>query len=94
MKKKTAIEQLKGKLDEAKNLIRELEQLYEDALVEKEIEEGLWDVEDVSRFLKCSKSSVYTAYQSGKLPCRQTIGGIRFDPDVVRNHSINTPLAG
>jgi len=79
---------LKRKIEESKNLTREMEQLYDKILAESAQEEGLWSVQDVANYLRCNKSTVYQAYQSGKLPYRQTIGGIRFDPDEIRNHGI------
>jgi len=42
--------------------------------------EPLWDVSDVSRFLRVSKSWVYQASASGTLPCVRIGALLRFDP--------------
>jgi excisionase family DNA binding protein len=45
---------------------------------------GLWDVNDVARFLKVSRSWVYQRAQAGLLPSLQVGGLVRFDPDAIR----------
>ena len=34
-----------------------------------QIEEGLWNAEQVAAYLKCSESKVYKAAEAGTLPC-------------------------
>jgi excisionase family DNA binding protein len=46
--------------------------------------ENLWTVEDVARFVKCSKSWVYKASESGELPCVRIGAMVRFDPNAVK----------
>jgi excisionase family DNA binding protein len=46
--------------------------------------EGLWDANDVARFLKASRSWVYHRAESGELPCLRVGGLLRFDPAAVR----------
>jgi len=46
--------------------------------------DGLWDVADVARFLRASRSWVYKAAESGQLPCLRVGAMLRFQPDDVR----------
>lgn len=48
-------------------------------------EEGLWDVKDVARYLKASKSWVYQQAEAGLLPCHRMIGLLRFTPSAIRS---------
>lgn len=45
---------------------------------------GLWDTNDVARFLKVSRSWVYHRAEAGLLPCVRIGSLLRFDPEVVR----------
>lgn len=47
-------------------------------------EEGLWDANDLARFLKVSRSWVYQRAQAGQLPCLKIGGLLRFEPAVIR----------
>ncbi|WP_141332572.1 helix-turn-helix domain-containing protein [Myxococcus sp. AB025B] len=47
-------------------------------------EEGLWDANDVARFLKASRSWVYQRAQAGQLPCVKIGGLLRFEPAAIR----------
>lgn len=87
--KKTAKEFLTDKLESMKRDFVEMDLLLSQALQEKKQSESLWTVKQTADYLNCAESTVYAAYLSGKLPYRQTIGGIRFDPEVVRNHAVN-----
>lgn len=49
-----------------------------------ESDSGLWEVADVCRYLKVSKSWVYQAAAGGELPSRKVRGLLRFVPRVVR----------
>lgn len=49
-----------------------------------EQEEGLWDANDVARFLKASRSWVYQRAQAGQLPCVKIGGLLRFEPAAIR----------
>ncbi|OJH39134.1 helix-turn-helix domain-containing protein [Cystobacter ferrugineus] len=49
-----------------------------------EQEEGLWDANDVARFLKASRSWVYQRAQAGQLPCVKIGGLLRFEPAALR----------
>ncbi|ATB43124.1 hypothetical protein CYFUS_008603 [Cystobacter fuscus] len=49
-----------------------------------EQEEGLWDANDVARFLKASRSWVYQRAQAGQLPCVKIGGLLRFEPAEIR----------
>lgn len=44
----------------------------------------LWTIEDVAAFLKASKSWVYHAAQSGRLPCIRVLRCLRFEPRAVK----------
>lgn len=46
--------------------------------------EGLWDVKDVARFLKVSRSWVYARADAGELPSVRVGGLLRFEPEAVR----------
>ena len=46
--------------------------------------EPLWTVDDVSRYLKASRSWVYQKAEAGLLPCLRIGGFLRFDPAVVQ----------
>lgn len=45
---------------------------------------GLWDANDVARYLKVSRSWVYQRAEAGLLPCVRVGGLLRFRPDSVR----------
>jgi predicted DNA-binding transcriptional regulator AlpA len=47
-------------------------------------QDGLWDANDVARFLKASKSWVYKRAEAGELPCIRIMGLLRFDPESIR----------
>lgn len=47
-------------------------------------DEGLWNAQDVARYLKASRSWVYHRAESGELPCLRVGGLLRFDPETVR----------
>jgi excisionase family DNA binding protein len=49
-----------------------------------EQEEGLWDANDVARFLKASRSWVYQRAQAGQLPGVKIGGLLRFEPAEIR----------
>lgn len=44
---------------------------------------GLWDSNDVARYLKVSRSWVYHRAEAGLLPCVRIGSLLRFDPDVI-----------
>jgi excisionase family DNA binding protein len=44
----------------------------------------LWDVTDVARYLKVSKSWVYHRAEAGLLPYRRIGGLLRFEPERIR----------
>jgi excisionase family DNA binding protein len=44
----------------------------------------LWDVADVARYLKVSRSWVYHRAESGGFPLRRVGGLLRFDPEAVK----------
>jgi excisionase family DNA binding protein len=46
--------------------------------------EGLWDAQDVARYLKASRSWVYQKAEAGLLPSLRIGGLLRFDPATVR----------
>ncbi len=46
--------------------------------------DGLWDANDVARYLKVSRSWVYQRAEAGLLPCIRIGGLLRFDPHTVR----------
>jgi excisionase family DNA binding protein len=47
-------------------------------------EAGLWDANDVARYLKVSRSWVYQRAEAGLLPYARIGGLLRFDPHAVR----------
>ncbi len=47
-------------------------------------EEGLWDANDLARFLKVSRSWVYGTAQRGALPSLKIGGLLRFEPAAIR----------
>jgi excisionase family DNA binding protein len=44
---------------------------------------GLWDANDVAKYLKVSRSWVYHRAEAGLLPCVRLGGLLRFDPAAV-----------
>jgi excisionase family DNA binding protein len=44
---------------------------------------GLWDSNDVARYLKVSRSWVYHRAEAGLLPCVRIGSLLRFDPKVI-----------
>jgi excisionase family DNA binding protein len=46
--------------------------------------DGLWDANDVARYLKVSRSWVYHRAEAGQLPHRRIGGLLRFDADAIR----------
>lgn len=44
----------------------------------------LWDVGDVARYLKVSRSWVYHRAEAGGFPLRRVGGLLRFDPEAVK----------
>jgi excisionase family DNA binding protein len=48
-------------------------------------EDELWDVNDVARYLKVSKSWVYHRAEAGLLPYRRIGGLLRFEPERIRS---------
>jgi excisionase family DNA binding protein len=46
--------------------------------------DGLWDVNDVARYLRVSKSWVYHRAEAGLLPYRRIGGLLRFEPERIR----------
>jgi|GEM_PF-998101 len=55
------------------------------AMNDMDEEEGLWDANDVARFLKTSRSWVYQRAQAGQLPCLKIGGLLRFEPAAIRS---------
>ena len=49
----------------------------------------LWDVQDVARYLKASRSWVYHRAEAGLLPCIRIGGLLRFDPIAIRASTVN-----
>jgi excisionase family DNA binding protein len=45
---------------------------------------GLWDANDVARYLKVSRSWVYQRAEAGLLPCLRLGGLLRFEQEKVR----------
>ena len=45
---------------------------------------GLWDAQDVARYLKVSRSWVYQRAEAGLLPCVRVGGLLRFRPESVQ----------
>lgn len=46
--------------------------------------ESLWNVADVARYLKASRSWVYHQAEEGRLPCIRICGLLRFDPAAIK----------
>ena len=46
---------------------------------------GLWDANDVARYLRVSRSWVYHRAEAGTLPCVRIGSLLRFDPEVIKN---------
>ncbi len=55
-----------------------------DSAVSPSVEERLWTVDDVARYLTASRSWVYKAAERGDLPCLRIGSMLRFDPAAVR----------
>ncbi len=55
---------------------------------ERRVEQTLWDVRDVSRYLRASISWVYKAAERGYLPCICIGGLLRFDARAVRAFAV------
>jgi excisionase family DNA binding protein len=53
--------------------------------------DGLWDANDVARYLKVSRSWVYNRAESGLLPCFRVGGLLRFDAESVRTYARHGP---
>ena len=47
--------------------------------------DGLWDANDVARYLKVSRSWVYHRAEAGLLPYLRIGGLLRFDPAAIRS---------
>jgi excisionase family DNA binding protein len=54
--------------------------------------DSLWDVRDVARFLKVSRSWVYQRAEAGLLPCLRVGGLLRFDPATIRSTALGNGL--
>lgn len=48
--------------------------------------EALWDVKDVARYLRASRSWVYKAAERGEIPAIRVGALLRFDPRAIRDH--------
>jgi excisionase family DNA binding protein len=46
--------------------------------------DGLWDANDVARYLKVSRSWVYHRAEDGQLPHLRIGGLLRFDAEIIR----------
>lgn len=55
-----------------------------EAIVNFEPSECLWDAVDVAKFLKTSRSWVYGRAEAGTLPCLRIGGLLRFEPEQIR----------
>jgi predicted DNA-binding transcriptional regulator AlpA len=53
--------------------------------------DGLWNVADVARFLKVSRSWVYHRAEAGLLPCVRIGSLLRFNPEIVRGVANGDP---
>lgn len=49
-------------------------------------DETLWDVENVARYLRASRSWVYKAVERGELPAVRVGGMLRFRPEDLRSY--------
>ena len=56
--------------------------------------ETLWDVNDVARYLKVSRSWVYHRAEAGQLPLRRIGGLLRFDPAAVKAFAVGDRAIG
>lgn len=56
--------------------------------------EGLWDANDVARYLKASRSWVYQRAERGELPCLRIGGLLRFDPKAIRALALGQASGG
>lgn len=45
---------------------------------------GLWDAQDVARFLGVHRNWVYLQAEAGSLPCVRIGGLVRFEPEIIR----------
>lgn len=46
--------------------------------------ESLWDVGELAKFLKVSRSWVYQAAAAGNVPCIRIGAALRFEPEAIR----------
>ena len=53
--------------------------------------DGLWDANDVARYLKVSRSWVYNRAETGLLPCFRVGGLLRFDAETVKTYARHGP---
>lgn len=54
----------------------------------------LWDVKDVSRYLRASRSWIYKAVERGELPVFRIGRLLRFRPDAIRAFVANGTSGG
>ena len=47
-------------------------------------EDGMWDANEVARYLQASRSCVYAQAEAGRLPCVRIVGLLRFDPATIK----------
>lgn len=47
-------------------------------------DDGLWDANDVARYLKASRSWVYQKADAGLIPSRRVCGLLRFAPSEIK----------
>jgi len=47
-------------------------------------DDGMWDANEVSRYLQASRSWVYAQAEAGRLPCVRIVGLLRFDPATIK----------
>lgn len=47
-------------------------------------EDGMWDANEVARYLQASRSWVYAQAEAGRLPCVRIVGLLRFDPAAIK----------
>jgi excisionase family DNA binding protein len=50
----------------------------------KDLGSGLWNTQDVARYVQASRSWVYQKAEAGLLPSLRIGGLLRFDPAVIR----------
>jgi len=48
--------------------------------------EALWDVKDVARYLRASRSWTYKAAEKGLIPSIRVGALLRFSPSAIREH--------